>query len=134
MPVILVLVDDAACDDNPARDPLLETLRRLFPWARVVAVRADLALPLIASKGATAVVANLSTAERLCREAVPPGVPVVALTRDMSPDTLLRAETLGIAGAVRAPAGAEQLAAVIGPLLGAPPRDHRWARERFRGR
>jgi len=65
---------------------------------------------------------------------VPPGVPVVALTRDMSPDTLLRAETLGIAGAVRAPAGAEQLAAVIGPLLGAPPRDHRWARERFRGR
>ena len=95
MPVILVLVDDAARDDNPARDPLLETLRRLFPWARVVAVRADLALPLIASKGATAVVANLSTAERLCREAVPPGVPVVALTRDMSPDTLLRAETLG---------------------------------------
>jgi len=134
MPVILVLVDDAARDDNPARDPLLETLRRLFPWARVVAVRADLALPLIASKGATAVVANLSTAERLCREAVPPGMPVVALTRDMSPDTLLRAETLGIAGAVRAPAGAEQLAAVIGPLLGAPPRDHRWARERFRGR
>ena len=134
MPVILVLVDDAARDDNPARDPLLETLRRLFPWARVVAVRADLALPLIASKGATAVVANHSTAERLCREAVPPGVPVVALTRDMSPDTLLRAETLGIAGAVRAPAGAEQLAAVIGPLLGAPPRDHRWARERFRGR
>jgi len=90
MPVILVLVDDAARDDNPARDPLLETLRRLFPWARVVAVRADLALPLIASKGATAVVANLSTAERLCREAVPPGVPVVALTRDMSPDTLFR--------------------------------------------
>ena len=125
MPVILVLVDDAARDDNLARDPLLETLRRLFPWTRVLAVRADLALPLIASEGATAVVANLSTAERLCREAVPPGVPVVALTRDMSPDTLLRAETLGIAGAVRASAGAEQLAAVIGPLLGAPPRDHR---------
>jgi len=124
MPVILVLVDDPA-----ARDPLVETLRRLFPWARLVAVRADVAvdvaLSLIGSERATVVVASLSAAERLCRDGAPPGVTVVALTRDMSPDTLLRAEALGIAGALRAPASAEPLAAVIGPFLGAPPpRDH----------
>jgi hypothetical protein len=46
---------------------------------------------------------------------------VVALTREMSPDTLLRVEDLGIAGALRAPAGAEQLSAVLGPMLGPPP-------------
>jgi len=124
MPVILVLVDDPA-----ARDPLVETLRRLFPWARLVAVRADVAvdvaLSLIGSERATVVVASLSAAERLCRDGAPTGVTVVALTCDMSPDTLLRAEALGIAGALRAPASAEPLAAVIGPFLGAPPpRDH----------
>jgi len=48
-------------------------------------------------------------------------VHVVALTREMSPDTLMRAEALGVAGALRAPAGAEQLAAVLGPMLGVPP-------------
>jgi len=44
-------------------------------------------------------------------------VPVVALTRAMSPDTLMRAEALGAAGALRTPAGADQLAAVLGPML-----------------
>ena len=125
MPVILVLVDDPA-----PRDFLVETLRRLFPPSRLVAVRAnvaaDVARSLIVSEGATVVVAGISAAERLCRDGAPLGVPVVALTRDMSPDTLLRAEMLGIAGVLRAPAGAEQLAAVIGPFLSArPPRDHR---------
>ena len=119
MPVILVLVDDPAADDA-----LVETLRRLFPWARLVAVRANVALSFIIGEGASVVVAGFSAAERLCRDGAPPDVPVVALTRDMSPDTLLRAEMLGIAGALRAPAGAEQIAAAIGPLLGAPPRDH----------
>ena len=120
VPVILVLVDDLA-----ARDPTVESLSRLFPWARVTVMRADVALASAAGEGATVVVAGLSAAERVCLEAARLGVPVVALTRDMSPDTLFRAETLGIAGVVRAPAGAEQLAAVIGPFLRPPPRDHR---------
>src|SRR5262249_33837792 len=121
MPVILVLVDDPA-----ARDPLVETLRRLFPCVRLVAARADVALPFIVNERATVVVAGLSAAEHVCRDGAPLGVPVVALTRDMSPDTLLRVESLGIAGALRAPTGADQLAAVIGPFLGPPTRrDHR---------
>ncbi|PYN31518.1 MAG: hypothetical protein DME01_24065 [Candidatus Rokuibacteriota bacterium] len=121
MPVILVLDDEGA-----ARDGLVETLRRLFTQARVVTARDDARLEVVAREGASVVLASLSAAERLCREGAPPGVPVVALTSEMSPDTLLRAEALGIAGALRAPAGAEQLGAVLGPMLGGPPRrDHR---------
>lgn len=119
MPVILVLDDDAA-----ARDALVETLRRLFERARVVAARGDVELAVVAREAANIVVASLTAAERLCRQGAPSGVPVVALTREMSPDTLLRAESLGIAGVLRAPAGPEQLASALGPMLGGmPPRD-----------
>ena len=121
MPTILVLDDDAA-----ARDALATTLRRLFAQARVLAAPGDAGLGVVAREGTSVVLASLAAAERLCRAEAPPGVPVVALTGEMSPDTLLRVEALGIAGAVRAPAGAGPLAAVIGPLLYAPPpRDHR---------
>jgi DNA-binding NarL/FixJ family response regulator len=121
MPVILVLDDDGA-----TRDALAETLKRLFPRARVVAACGDAGPAIVAREGVTVVLASLPVAERLCREGAPPGVPVVALTREMSPDTLLRAEALGIAGALRAPAAVERLAAALGPLLrGSRPRDHR---------
>jgi CheY-like chemotaxis protein len=121
MPVILVLDDDAA-----ARDALVETLRRLFARARIVAARGDLEPTVVAREAANVVLASLAAAERLCQLGAPRGVPVVALTREMSPDTLLKAETLGIAGVLRAPAGAQQLAAALGPILDAvPPRDLR---------
>jgi DNA-binding NarL/FixJ family response regulator len=84
----------------------------------VVAARGDVELDVIARVGARVVLASLAAAERLCRAGAPPGVPVVALTPEMSPDTLLRAEALGIAGALRAPAGAAALAAALGPMLG----------------
>lgn len=116
MPVILVLDDDAA-----TRNALVETLRRLFTGARVVATGADAAAGVVARERATVVLADLPAAERLCREGAPPGVHVVALTREMSPDTLMRAEALGVAGALRVPVGAEQLVAVLGPMLGAQP-------------
>ncbi len=74
-------------------------------------------LEVVAREGASVVLASLSAAERVCRAGAPPGVPVVALTREMSPDTLLRAEALGMAGALRAPMGAEQLAMALGPML-----------------
>ena len=64
---------------------------------------------------------SLPVVERLCRNGAPANVPVVALTRAMSPDTLMRAEALGAAGALRTPAGADQLAAVLGPMLDGPP-------------
>jgi CheY-like chemotaxis protein len=112
VPVILVSDDDAA-----SRDALVETLRRLFPRARVLAVRGDLEPEVVGRERADLVLASLAVAERLCRAGAPSGVSVVALTREMSPDTLLRAEALGMAGALRAPVGAEQLAMALGPML-----------------
>jgi CheY-like chemotaxis protein len=117
MPVILVLEDDTT-----TREALVDILRRLFARARVVAARADAVAGLRESDGASVILASLSDAERLCRAGALAGARVVALTREMSPDTLIRAEALGIAVALRAPAGAEQLAAMLGPMLDAPPR------------
>ncbi len=116
MPVILVSDGDAA-----TRDALVETLRRLFPRAHVVTVRGDLEPAVVGRASADLVLASLAAAERLCRAGAPSGVPVVALTREMSPDTLLRAEALGMAGVLRAPVGAEQLAAALGPMLDPAP-------------
>jgi CheY-like chemotaxis protein len=112
VPVILVSDDDAA-----SRDALVDTLRRLFPRARVLAVRGDLEPEVVRRERAGLVLASLLAAERLCRAGTPLGVSVVALTREMSPDTLLRAEALGMAGAMRAPVGAEQLAMALSPML-----------------
>jgi DNA-binding NarL/FixJ family response regulator len=119
MPVILVLDDDGT-----ARDALVATLRDLFTRARVVAARGEAGREAVAREGASVVLASLGAAECLCRAGVPSGVSVVALTREMSPDTLLRAEVLGLAGALRAPAAADRLAAALGPMLGGS-RDHR---------
>jgi DNA-binding NarL/FixJ family response regulator len=113
MPVILVLDNDGA-----ARDALVATLRELFPRARAVAARAETAREAVARENPRLVLASLDAAERLCRAGAPTGVPVVALTREMSPDTLLRAEALGIAGALRAPASAERLGTALRPMLG----------------
>ena len=112
MPVILVLEDDSA-----TRKALVETLRKLFPQARVASARSDAAPGVVAVERANVVLASLPAVERLYREGAPPSVPVVALTRQMSPDTLMRAEALGAAGALRTPSGADQLAAVLGPML-----------------
>ncbi|HYS18874.1 MAG TPA: hypothetical protein VET45_18275 [Candidatus Binatia bacterium] len=114
MPVILVLEDDGA-----TRDALAETLRRLFPGTRVLATRADAEPEVVEREGASVVLAGLSTAERLCRRGACPGARVVALTREMGPDTLMRAEALGVSAALRAPTSAARLEAVLGPMLGA---------------
>ena len=119
MPVILVLDDDGA-----TRDALVATLGNLFTRARVVAARGEAGREAAAREDPSVVLASLDAAERLCRAGAPSGVPVVALTREMSPDTLLRAEALGIAGALRAPAAAERLAEALGPMLGGVA-DHR---------
>jgi CheY-like chemotaxis protein len=114
MPAILVLDDDVA-----TRDALVETLRRLFPRARVVAAPAETAPEVVARERASLVLASFPAAERLCRNGALRDARVVALTREMSPDTLLRAEALGIAVALRVPAGTDQLSVVLGRMLGA---------------
>lgn len=110
MPTIVV-----ADAEGAARDALVALLRRLFAEVRVVAVR-DLE-PDVGAGDADVILANLAVAERFCRTGSPAGTPVVALTHEMSPDTLLRAEALGIAGALRTPVSAEVLAAALGPML-----------------
>jgi len=63
------------------------------------------------------IVEGLELAERARAAATPPPL-IVALTDDMSPDTLMRAETLGFAAVLRKPASVERLDAVLG-ILGA---------------
>jgi len=45
------------------------------------------------------------------------GARVVALTREMGPDTLMKAEALGVDASLRAPVSPGQLQAVLGPML-----------------
>jgi len=112
MPVILVLEDDAA-----TRNGLVDALRQLFAGARVASARSDAAPGIVAVERADVVLASLPAVERLTRGGARSAVPVVALTREMSPDTLMKAETQGATGVLRVPAGAEQLAAMLGPIL-----------------
>jgi CheY-like chemotaxis protein len=111
MPTILVLDDDAT-----ARDGLAETLRRLFPEARVVTAGVDAGADVVERDRPSVVLADVAAVERI-RRWTPPSARVVALTRNMGPDTLLRAEALGVDASVRAPAGAAQLQTVIEPML-----------------
>jgi len=112
MPVILVLEDDTA-----TRDALTETLRRLFPRSRVIAMRTDAEPAAVEREGANVVLATLPIAERFCREAALRAVRMVALTHAMGPDTLMRAEALGVCASLRAPASAEHLRTVLEPML-----------------
>ena len=108
----MVLDDDAA-----TRDALAGMLRDLFPRARVIGARMDDAAG-VSEPGATAlVVTELAAVERV-RRRLPPGARVIALTREMGPDTLLRAEALGVAASVRAPATTRSLRAVLELMLG----------------
>ena len=111
MPTILILEDDAS-----TRDALAAILGELFPRAHVIGARVD-AGPGVAERDATLVLAELDAVERV-RRRLPAGALVIALTREMGPDTLLRAETLGVAASVRAPATTQRLRVVLEPMLG----------------
>jgi CheY-like chemotaxis protein len=112
VPTIVVLDDDAS-----TRDALAGMLRDLFPRARVIGARMDDPAAGVTERDtATLVVADLAGVERV-RHRLPAGARVIALTREMGPDTLLRAETLGVAAAVRAPATPRGLRAVLEPML-----------------
>lgn len=120
MSVILVVEDD-----RDTRQALGEYLTALFPDARVVMTESgETGLELALRTRPTVVVLDLHLrgiqgfefAERLRRHS---GweVPIVALTGDMSPDTLLQAEEAGFAAFLRKPADMDRLGAVLKPLL-----------------
>jgi CheY-like chemotaxis protein len=113
VPTIAVLDDDAS-----TRDALAGMLRDLFPRARVIAARVDDAATVAERDAVTVVLVELAAVERV-RRRLSAGARVVALTSEMGPDTLLRAEALGVAASVRAPATSRSLRAVLEPMLGA---------------
>ena len=111
MATITVLDDDAS-----TRDALVGMLRDLFPRTRVIGVRVDAALGTTERDAVALVLTELAAVERIRR--LPAGARVIALTREMGPDTLLRAEGLGVAASMRAPATPQRLQVVLEPFLG----------------
>ena len=131
MPVILVLDDDA-----PARAALAEQLGRLFPHVQVLtgtpAELARVEVRAASRRGAGAppaearrhsedgsiVLTGLADAERIASRSRGPVLRVVALTPEMGPATLMRAEAAGVRATLRAPATAEGLRVVLEPIVG----------------
>ena len=131
MSVILVLDDDA-----PARAALAEQLGRLFPHVQVLtgtpaelarvevraASRRGAGAPLAEARryieDGSIVLAGLADAERIASMSRGPVLRVVALTPEMGPATLMRAEAAGVRAMLRAPATAEGLRAVLEPIVG----------------
>ncbi|PYN55049.1 MAG: hypothetical protein DMD94_12970 [Candidatus Rokuibacteriota bacterium] len=64
------------------------------------------------------VLAGLADAERIASMSRGPVLRVVALTPEMGPATLMRAEAAGVRAMLRAPATAEGLRAVLEPIVG----------------
>jgi len=122
MPVILVLDDDA-----PARAALAEQLGRLFPHVQVLSgtpaelARGAGAPPAEARRhieNGSIVLTGLADAERIASRSRGPVLRVIALTPEMGPATLMRAEAAGVRATLRAPATAEGLRAVLEPIVG----------------
>src|SRR5262245_58150429 len=112
VPTIVVVDDDAS-----ERNALAGMLRDVFPPARVVGGRTDDPAGVHERDAAVLVVAELTVVERV-RHRLPVSARVLALTREMGPETLLRAEALGVAAVVRAPATTRRLRAVLESMLG----------------
>ncbi len=126
MGVILVVEDDP-----DTRQALGEYLTALFPETRVVMTESgETGLELAARTRPTVVLLDLRLrgihgfefAARLRAHPAAASVPIVALTGDMSPATLLRAEEAGFVAFLRKPADLDRLETVLRPLLeGAAP-------------
>ncbi len=126
MGVILVVEDDP-----DTRQALGEYLTALFPETRVVMTESgETGLELAARTRPTVVLLDLrlrvihgfEVAARLRAHPAAASVPIVALTGDMSPATLLRAEEAGFVAFLRKPADLDRLETVLRPLLeGAAP-------------
>lgn len=121
MAVILVVEDDA-----DTRRAIGEYLTALFPFVRVVMSESgESALDLATRTRPSVVLLDLHLrgisgfefARQLRGSAASPTVPIVALTGDMSPDTLLRAEAAGFVAFLRKPADMDRLETVLRPLV-----------------
>ena len=113
-------------DDQDTRQFLGECLSWLFPGSRVMmSESAEAGLELARHRRPDVILLDLRLrgihgfefAERLRAMVVPP-IPIVALTGDLSPDTLVRANAAGFAAFLRKPADIDRLETVLRPLLG----------------
>jgi hypothetical protein len=117
-------------DDRETRQALGEYLTALFPEARVVmSESAETALQLALRTRPDVVLLDLRLrgidgfefARRLRDDPGCAGVKIVALTGDMRPDTLLRAEAAGFFAFLRKPADMDRIETVLRPLLEGTP-------------
>ncbi|OLC13862.1 MAG: hypothetical protein AUH29_11805 [Candidatus Rokubacteria bacterium 13_1_40CM_69_27] len=113
-------------DDADTRHALGEYLTAMFPEARVVMTESgETGLELARRSRPSVVLLDLRLrgmggfdfAERLRDLPSGAAVPIVALTGDMSPDTLLKAEAAGFIAFLRKPADMDRLETVLRPLL-----------------
>ena len=115
-------------DDSDTRHALAECLSVLFPTSRVMMSESGEAGLELARRSRPDVVLldlrlrgihGFEFAERLRRDAADGSrIAIVALTGDMSPDTLMRAEAAGFAAFLRKPADVARLETVLRPFLG----------------
>ena len=120
-PVIMVVEDD-----TDTRLALGEYLKTVFPEARIVMSESGEAGLELARRTRPRVVlldlrlrgiGGFEFADRLRGEPGADGVAIVALTGDMSPDTLVKAEAAGFTAFLRKPADMDRLEMVLRPLL-----------------
>jgi len=113
-------------DDSDTRRALGELLLLLFPGSRVLmAESGEAALELIRRTRPRVVILDLHLggihgfdfAARVAAMGDGRAPAIVALTGDVSPDTVKRAEAAGFAAFLRKPADAEILMAVLRPIL-----------------
>ncbi|MBM3218774.1 MAG: response regulator [Candidatus Rokubacteria bacterium] len=119
--VIMVVEDDA-----DTRLAIGEYLKTVFPDARIVMSESgEAGLELARRTRPRVIVLDLRLrgiggfefAERLKTDPGAAGVAIVALTGDMSPDTLMKAEAAGFKAFLRKPADMDRLEMVLRPLL-----------------
>jgi two-component system, sensor histidine kinase len=119
--VIMVVEDDA-----DTRVALGEYLKTVFPDARILMSESGEAGLELARRTQPRVIVldirlrgigGFEFADRLRHEPGADGVAIVALTGDMSPDTLMKAEAAGFKAFLRKPADMDRLEMVLRPLL-----------------
>lgn len=113
-------------DDTDTRQALGEYLSTVFPEARVLMSESgEAGLELALRTRPNVVILDLRLrgihgfefAERLRADGTGSAVSIVALTGDMSADTLMKAEAAGFTAFLRKPADMDRLETVVRPLL-----------------
>lgn len=121
-PQVIMVIED----DTDTRQALGEYLKTVFPEARIVMSESgEAGLELALRTRPRVIVLDLRLrgiggfefATRLRGQDGSDGVAIVALTGDMSPDTLMKAEAAGFKAFLRKPADMDRLEMVLRPLL-----------------